>query len=110
MSLCLMSLLYCIFVCIIQHYFRDGNDAATGILYCFSTILYLVGLWLSFMLYGSSKIRKTLCGISCVVFLFIYSGLWVGVNKAMPYESIFYIAYGLLIYTSEFLYLKHNQK
>ena len=109
-SLCLLSFFYCTFVYIIQIKFRNGNDVAVGILYNYSNILYIVGLWISFLLYGNSKIRKVLCSISCIVFLFYYIDLWISIHKTMPYESTFYIVYGLLIYTLEFFYLKDDQK
>lgn len=110
MSLCLLSFLYCICVCIIQIKFRNGNDVAVGILYSYSNILYLVGLWISFLLYGNSKTRKVLCNISCIVFQFCYIDLWISIHKTMPYESTFYIVFGLMIYTLEFFYLKYDQK
>lgn len=109
-SLSLLSLLYCTTVCIIQSYNRNGHDVAVGILYIYSSIIFLAGLWITFMLYGSSKLRKILCGISSVVFQLYYIYLWISVHEAMPYEGTFYIAFGLFIYIIEFFYLKHNQK
>lgn len=110
MSLYLLSILYCISVFIIQSCYRNGNDVAVGILYGYSNLLYFVGLWITFMLYGNSKIRKILFGISCAVFQICYIYLWSINLKTMPYEGSFYIVYGVLIYVLEFVYLKHNQK
>ena len=82
--------------------FRGKHDIASGILYLYNDMLYIVGFIMTFLSYGYGKVNKILYVIFSIVY--IYSWLIV---VDMPYEKFLYIGLGLLVYICEMWVLKY---
>ena len=80
--------------------FRGKYDIASGILYLYNDMLYIVGFIMTFLTYGYGKVNKILYVIFSIVFLLVYIYSWLIVVD-MPYEKFLYIGLGLLVYICE---------
>ena len=103
-----LTVIYILGVSIVQGTFRNGHDVGTGILYLYSTLLYVISFIVSFSVYGISKTRKYTFLIIVLLSLLYYIYLWKQQTE-MPYERFFYILWGILIYIYAFIYCKHQE-
>ena len=53
-----LTVIYILGVSVVQGTCRNGHDVGTGILYLYSTLLYVISFIVSFSVYGISKTRK----------------------------------------------------
>ena len=107
-SISILTVIYTLGVSFVQHIFRNGNDVGTGILYLYSTLLYVISFIVSFSVYGISKTKKYTFLIIALLSLLYYIYLWMQ-QTDMPYERFFYILWGILIYICAFIYCKHQE-
>lgn len=103
-----LTVIYILGVVFVQENFRNGHDVGTGILYLYSTLLYVISFILSFSIYGISKTRKYTFLIIALLSLLYYIYLWME-QTDMPYERIFYILWGILIYSCAFICCKRQK-
>ena len=103
-----LTVIYILGVSVVQGTCRNGHDVGTGILYLYSTLLYVISFIVSFSVYGISKTREYAFLIITLLSLLYYIYLWMQQSN-MPYERIFYILWGISIYVSEFIYLKQQK-
>lgn len=103
-----LTVIYILGVSFVQENFRNGHDVGTGILYLYSTLLYVISFIVSFSIYGISKTRKYTFLIIALSSLLYYIYLWME-QTDMPYERIFYILWGILIYICAFICCKRQE-
>ena len=103
-----LTFIYILGVCVVQGTCRNGHDVGTGILYLYSTLLYVISFIVSFSVYGISKTRKYTFLIIALLSLLYYIYLWMEQTE-MPYERVFYILWGLLIYICAFIYCQRQE-
>ena len=53
-----LTVIYILGVSFVQENFRNGHDVGTGILYLYSSLLFVISFILSFSVYGISRKRK----------------------------------------------------
>ena len=107
-SISVFTVIYILGVSFVQNAFRNGHDVGTGILYLYSTLLYVISFIISFSIFGGNKKRKYIFLATSSLSLLYYIYLWMQQSN-MPYERIFYILWGISIYVSEFIYLKQQK-
>lgn len=107
-SISVFTVIYILGVSFVQIIFRNGHDVGTGILYLYSTLLYVISFIISFSIFGGNKKRKYIFFATSSLSLLYYIYLWMQQSN-MPYERIFYILWGISIYVSEFIYLKQQK-
>ena len=107
-SISVFTVIYILRVSFVQNTFRNGHDVGTGILYLYSTLLYVISFIISFSIFGGKKKRKYIFLATSSLSLLYYIYLWMQ-QSTMPYERIFYILWGISIYVSEFIYLKQQK-
>lgn len=103
-----LTVIYILGVSFVQETFRNGHNVGTGILYLYSTLLYVISFIVSFSIYGISKTRKYTFLIIALLSLLYYIYLWME-QTDMPYERIFYILWGILIYSCAFICCKRQK-
>ena len=103
-----LTFIYILGVSVVQGTCRNGHDVGTGILYLYSTLLYVISFIISFSIFGGNKKRKYIFFATSSLSLLYYIYLWMQQSN-MPYERIFYILWGISIYVSEFIYLKQQK-
>ena len=103
-----LTFIYILGVSVVQGTCRNGHDVGTGILYLYSTLLYVISFIVSFSVYGINKTRKYTFLIIALLSLLYYIYLWMEQTE-MPYERVFYILWGLLIYICAFICCKHQE-
>ena len=103
-----LTFIYILGVSVVQGTCRNGHDVGTGILYLYSTLLYVISFIVSFSVYGINKTRKYTFLIIALLSLLYYIYLWME-QTDMPYERIFYILWGILIYSCAFICCKRQE-
>ena len=103
-----LTFIYILGVSVVQGTCRNGHDVGTGILYLYSTLLYVISFIVSFSVYGINKTRKYTFLIITLLSLLYYIYLWMEQTE-MPYERVFYILWGLLIYICAFICCKRQE-
>ena len=53
-----LTVIYILGVSFVQETFRNGHDVGTGILYLYSSLLFVISFIVSFSVYGISRKRK----------------------------------------------------
>ena len=103
-----LTVIYILGVSFVQENFRNGHDVGTGILYLYSSLLFVISFILSFSVYGISRKRKYTFLIIALSSLLYYIYLWMEQTN-MPYERFFYILWGILIYICAFICCKRQE-
>lgn len=103
-----LTFIYILGVSVVQGTCRNGHDVGTGILYLYSTLLYVISFIVSFSVYGINKTRKYTFLIIALLSLLYYIYLLME-QTDMPYERFFNILWGLLIYICVFIYCKRQE-
>lgn len=103
-----LTVIYILGVSFVQETFRNGHDVGTGILYLYSSLLFVISFILSFSVYGISRKRKYTFLIIALSSLLYYIYLWMEQTN-MPYERFFYILWGILIYSCAFICCKRQK-
>lgn len=103
-----LTVIYILGVSFVQETFRNGHDVGTGILYLYSSLLFVISFILSFSVYGISRKRKYTFLIIALSSLLYYIYLWME-QTDMPYERFFYILWGILIYSCAFICCKRQK-
>lgn len=105
LSIVLLSLVYILVTTFVQYRYKNSFDVGEGILYFYSNTLYTLGFIITFLIYGTLMIRKWMSFFIGVIFIVWYLCIWIDCINYMPYEALFYIVFGFLIFITEMIFL-----
>ena len=95
-SISVFTVIYILGVSFVQNAFRNDHDVGTGILYLYSTLLYVISFIISFSIFGGNKKRK-------YIFLatYLYSTTFIfGCNNRLCLMKEFSTFFGALAFMS----------